>query len=116
MPVRTARCAGAGWAELGDGQALADAQLRHRHSVAGCRCRALGFAVAEPGGQPLVGTKLLLLVLYIVLGSLALKRAKAPAARRASYAGALMVYMFMGSVALSHHPLGFLQGWLTHGD
>jgi uncharacterized membrane protein SirB2 len=51
----------------------------------------------------------LLLVLYIVLGSLALKRAKAPAARRASCAGALMVYMFMASAALSHQALGFLS-------
>lgn len=63
-----------------------------------------------------LGAKLLLLVLYIVLGSLALKRARSPAVRRASYAGALMVYMFMASVALSHHPLGPLQVWLTHGD
>ena len=52
--------------------------------------------------------------LYIVLGSLAVKRARAPAARRASYAGALMVYMFMASVAIAHHPLGFLQPWWTH--
>ena len=56
----------------------------------------------------------MLLVLYVALGSLALKRARTPAARRASYAGALMVYMFMASVALSHHPLGFLQPGWTH--
>jgi uncharacterized membrane protein SirB2 len=68
----------------------------------------------NPVASPWLGTKLLLLVLYIVLGSLALKRARAPAARRASYAGALMVYMFMASVAIAHHPLGFLQPWWTH--
>jgi uncharacterized membrane protein SirB2 len=70
----------------------------------------------NPVASPWLGVKLLLLVLYIVLGSLALKRARAPAARRASYAGALLVYLFMASVAISHHPLGFLQVWLTHGD
>ena len=70
----------------------------------------------HPVASPWLGAKLLLLVLYVALGSLALKRARTPAARRASYAGALMVYMFMASVALSHHPLGFLQGCLTHGD
>jgi uncharacterized membrane protein SirB2 len=70
----------------------------------------------NPVASPWLGVKLLLLVLYIVLGSLALKRARAPAARRASYAGALMVFLFMASVAISHHPLGFLQVWLTHGD
>lgn len=69
----------------------------------------------NPLASPWLGTKLLLLVLYIVLGSLALKRARSPAARRASYAGALMVYLFMASVALAHHPLGFLQPWMTHG-
>jgi len=36
--------------------------------------------------------------------------------RRASDAGALLVYLFMASVAPSHHPLGFLHVWLTHGD
>ena len=56
----------------------------------------------NPVASPWLGTKLLLLVLYIVLGSLA------------SYAGALMVYMFMASVAIAHHPLGFLQPWWTH--
>lgn len=69
----------------------------------------------NPVGSPWLAAKLLLLVLYIVLGSLALKRAKSPAARRASYAGALMVYVFVTLVALSHHPLGFLQPWWTHG-
>lgn len=68
----------------------------------------------DPVHSPWLGTKLLLLALYIVLGSLALKRARTPAARLASYAGALMVYGFMASVALAHHPLGFLQPWLTH--
>ena len=70
----------------------------------------------HPVASPWLGAKLLLLVLYVVLGSLALKRARTPAARRASYAGALMVYLSMASVAISHHPLGFLRVWLTHGD
>jgi uncharacterized membrane protein SirB2 len=70
----------------------------------------------NPVASPWLGVKLLLLVLYIVLGSLALKRARAPSARCASYAGALLVYLFMASVAISHHPLGFLRVWLTHGD
>ena len=69
----------------------------------------------DPISTPWLGAKLLLLVLYIVLGSLALKRARAAAARRASYTGALMVYLFMASVALSHHPLGFFQPWWTRG-
>jgi uncharacterized membrane protein SirB2 len=52
-------------------------------------------------------------VLYIVLGSLTLKRAPTLAARRASYVGAWVVYLFMISVALAHHPLGFWR-WVAH--
>jgi uncharacterized membrane protein SirB2 len=50
--------------------------------------------------------KVALLVVYIVLGSLALKRAKAPKARWASYIAALLVYAYIISVARAHHPLG----------
>jgi uncharacterized membrane protein SirB2 len=54
-----------------------------------------------------LGTKLLLLVLYVVLGTLALKRARAPA-----YAAATACFLFMVSVAVAHHPLGMLRGML----
>ena len=61
--------------------------------------------------QPLrdawLGSKLALLVLYIVLGSLALKRAQPQA-----YIAAIACYGFMVSVALARHPLGALRGWL----
>jgi uncharacterized membrane protein SirB2 len=50
--------------------------------------------------------KVVLLVVYIVLGSLALKRAKTPAMRWGSYIAALLVYAFIISVARAHHPLG----------
>lgn len=63
----------------------------------------------NPVSSPWLGTKLLLLLLYIVLGSLALKRARGPQLRAACYAGALLVYLGMASVALAHHPLGWLR-------
>jgi uncharacterized membrane protein SirB2 len=69
----------------------------------------------NPASSPWLGAKLTLLVLYIVLGSLALKRARSPTARAASYGAALAVYGFMVSVALAHQPLGFLHAWMTHG-
>jgi uncharacterized membrane protein SirB2 len=53
-----------------------------------------------------LGTKLVLLLVYIVLGSFALKRGRTPRARAISYAAALAVYAFMISVALAHRPLG----------
>ena len=65
-----------------------------------------------PLQSPWLGTKLVLLVLYIVLGSLALKRARSAAGRRRAYAGALATYAFIASVAVAHHPLGILRAWL----
>jgi uncharacterized membrane protein SirB2 len=52
--------------------------------------------------------KVLLLVLYIVLGSFALKRARTPASRAACFGAALLVYLFIASVARAHHPFGVL--------
>ena len=64
----------------------------------------------NPVSQPWLGVKLLLLVAYIVLGSLALKRGRTPGTRRAAYLAALATYGFMATVALAHHPLGLLLG------
>ena len=50
--------------------------------------------------------KVLLLVVYIVLGSLALKRGRSYGVRAASYVAALAVYACIILVARSHHPLG----------
>lgn len=65
----------------------------------------------NPLGSRWLGAKLVLLVVYIGLGSLALKRARTRSARLASYLGALTVYGLMISVALAHHPLGALHRW-----
>lgn len=53
-----------------------------------------------------LATKLVLLVVYVVLGSLALKRAKGRGARWAAYLAALAVFGYMYGVARAHHPLG----------
>lgn len=60
-----------------------------------------------------LGVKLLLLVAYIALGALALKRARTGTARALCFAAALAAFGFMYSVARAHHPLGFLQGLLS---
>jgi uncharacterized membrane protein SirB2 len=55
--------------------------------------------------------KLLLLVVYIVLGSFALKRGKTRNQRLGFFAAALLVFAFILSVARAHDPLGvFLTG------
>jgi uncharacterized membrane protein SirB2 len=59
--------------------------------------------------SPWLGFKLALLLVYIVLGSLALKRARTAGARRIAFAAALATYAFMITVAHFHHPLGVLS-------
>lgn len=66
-----------------------------------------------PGGMFANGwlaTKIVLLVVYVVLGTLALKRGKTRNSRAGFYVAALLVYGFMYSIARAHHPLGWLAG------
>ena len=64
----------------------------------------------NPFVVPWLSVKLALLVVYVVLGSLALKRARSRRARAAFYLAALATFAFMYFVARAHHPLGILQG------
>lgn len=64
----------------------------------------------NPFVVPWLAVKLTLLVVYVVLGSLALKRARSRRARAAYYVAALATFGFMYFVARAHHPLGLLQG------
>ncbi len=54
-----------------------------------------------------LGVKLVLLVAYIGLGMLALKRAPTRIAKALCFVAALTVVGFMASIAVAHHPLGF---------
>ncbi len=55
--------------------------------------------------------KLLLLVAYVVLAMLAMKRVRTPRARLGFYVAAVVTYLYMLGVARMHHPLGWLYGW-----
>ena len=61
-----------------------------------------------PFVQAWLTVKVLLLVVYIVLGTFALRRARTPRSRALCYCAALAVYLFIASVARAHHPLGIL--------
>ena len=52
--------------------------------------------------------KLLLLIVYIVLGSIALKRGRTPAVRAAAFVAALATYGYIIGIAVAHHPLGIV--------
>ncbi|MEZ5511390.1 MAG: SirB2 family protein [Gammaproteobacteria bacterium] len=55
--------------------------------------------------------KVVMLVAYIGLGMVALKRGKTKAIRTVAFFAALASFLFMASVAISHHPLGFLRNF-----
>jgi uncharacterized membrane protein SirB2 len=52
--------------------------------------------------------KVVLLAVYIALGTFALKRGKTFETRIKCWAAALLVFLFIVSIALTKHPLGFL--------
>src|SRR5690554_3737436 len=68
-----------------------------------------------PGGLYANGwlaAKLVLLVVYVVLGVFALRRARSRGGRLASYLAALATFAMIYGIARAHHPLGPLQGLL----
>lgn len=55
--------------------------------------------------------KVLALIAYIILGSIALKRGPTKPIRAVAWVAALATFGYIVSVALTRHPLGFLAGW-----
>jgi uncharacterized membrane protein SirB2 len=53
--------------------------------------------------------KMLLLLVYVTLGSFALKRGRTPKIRRNCFVVALIVYAFMLTVARTHQPIGWFS-------
>jgi uncharacterized membrane protein SirB2 len=50
--------------------------------------------------------KVILLIAYIVLGSIAIKRGRTRSMRIAAFIAALLTVAFLVTVAVAHHPLG----------
>ncbi|WP_395794552.1 SirB2 family protein [Aquimonas sp.] len=57
-----------------------------------------------------LATKLVLLLLYIALGVVAMRRERSRPQRLLAYFGALLVFGFMYTVARAHQPLGLFAG------
>jgi uncharacterized membrane protein SirB2 len=60
-----------------------------------------------PFTSPWLTAKLLALLAYIVLGSVALKRGRTRAHRTAALAGAILVFVYLVGVGLAHDPWPF---------
>ena len=61
-----------------------------------------------PFQTPWLTMKVVLLVLYVVLGSIALKRGRTRGIRVTAFVAALLTVAMLFTVARAHHPLGFL--------
>ena len=59
-----------------------------------------------PFVQGWLTAKVLLLIVYVVLGSFALKRGRTRAVRISCWIAALLVYLFIVSIARTHSPIG----------
>lgn len=66
----------------------------------------------NPLVQTWLGTKLLLLLVYIGLGTMALRRARTPSARLAWTLAALACFAWIVGTAIAHDPYGPLR-WLS---
>ncbi len=66
----------------------------------------------NPWREPWLAAKLALLPLYVVLGSLALKRARPGPRRLLSLAAALLCVYTLYSIARARQPWGWLAPWI----
>lgn len=108
---------GAGFLLRGWWMLREDARLRHRltrtlpHVVdTGLLASGIGMALVlqqYPFVAPWLTAKLLALLAYIVLGSVALKRGHTRAQRAGALAGAVLVFGYLVGVALAHDPWPF---------
>lgn len=69
---------------------------------------AIGLAVVShqyPGQMPWLTAKVVALVAYIVLGTVALKRGRTQGVRTAAFVGALACFAYIVAVAVTKNPL-----------
>jgi len=62
-------------------------------------------------GNGWLATKLTLIVVYVVLATFALRRARTRKARAGFYVAALLTFAFVVTIAIAHHPLGIFFRW-----
>lgn len=60
-----------------------------------------------------LATKLVLVVTYVVLGVLAMRRTGSATLRRLSYAAAVLTYITIIGIARAHHPMSWFHLWLA---
>jgi len=61
-----------------------------------------------PFVQPWLTVKVMLIAVYVALGSIALRSGRTRAQRTACFGAALAIFLFIASIAHAHNPLGLL--------
>lgn len=56
-------------------------------------------------------TKLVLVVIYVLLGTYALKRGRTARIRGICYSAALAIFVIIVGIAIAHQPMGWLYLW-----
>jgi uncharacterized membrane protein SirB2 len=64
----------------------------------------------DPGTRGWLSAKVIGLLVYIALGSVALKYGRTRGVRSAAFVGALATFAYIVSVAVTKSPAGFLEG------
>src|SRR3546814_8205212 len=67
-----------------------------------------------PIAQDWLTVKLTLVLVYIGLGVMALRKGRSARARALYFVAAIIVYLFIISIARSHHPLGIFEIGRAH--
>ncbi|WP_136065978.1 SirB2 family protein [Modicisalibacter radicis] len=65
---------------------------------------------AWPTQQPWLAAKLIGLVAYIVVGTLAIKRGRTATIRAVASLVAIVIFLYIVGAAMNHHPLSWLAG------
>lgn len=95
---------------LNDSPRLASKPLRVLPHVIYTLLLISGLGLAhQVGMQAWVWTKLVLLFVFIVVGVLVFKRAQSSVGRLAGLGLALLIYAYIGSVAMTHSPAGWFS-------
>ncbi|OGB21059.1 MAG: regulator SirB [Burkholderiales bacterium RIFCSPLOWO2_02_FULL_57_36] len=68
------------------------------------------WSAQYPFVQPWLTAKVIALIVYIVLGSIALKRGRTETVRITAFIGAMLVFGYIVMVALTRQPLLFAPG------
>lgn len=64
----------------------------------------LSMMLGAAAAQPWVLTKIVLLIAYIGVGTIAIKRGRTPRSRAIAAAVAVAIFLYIVGVALKHHP------------